>query len=184
MTGGLRRLHQSKQSHFVTFSSYRRGQKLVSPEICQLFVERLEAMRCRFQSRVYGFVVMPEHAHLLLSEPYRGNLAEAIHFLKLSFSKQVKSIRVDQAPGVFWQKRYYDTNVRNHRQFVEKLRYIHQNPVRRGLCATAAEWKWSSFRHYAFREAGTVEIESEWIARDRESEKPSPAESRVFLVPG
>jgi hypothetical protein len=49
----------------------------------------------------------------------------------------------------FWQKRHYDLNIRNHRQFGEKLRYIHRNPVKRGLCEGAEDWEWSSFLHYA-----------------------------------
>lgn len=68
----------------------------------------------------------------------------------------------------FWQKRYYDFNVRNHEQFVEKLRYIHRNPVKAGLCDRPGDWAWSSFRHYANGCDGRVEIESEWTARKRE----------------
>jgi REP element-mobilizing transposase RayT len=51
--------------------------------------------------------------------------------------------------GVFWQKRYYDRNVRDEREFVDKLRYIHRNPVKAGLCKLPEAWRWSSFRHYA-----------------------------------
>ena len=47
----------------------------------------------------------------------------------------------------FRQKRYYDFNVCDHDQFIEKLRYIHRNPVKRGLCAAPEDWEWSSFRH-------------------------------------
>jgi putative transposase len=68
----------------------------------------------------------------------------------------------------FWQKRYYDFNVRNEAQFVEKLRYIHRNPVKRGLCMHAQDWEWSSFRQYATGCAETVEIECEGSARKRE----------------
>jgi putative transposase len=64
----------------------------------------------------------------------------------------------------FWQKRYYDFNIRNYPQFVEKLRYIHRNPVKQGL----EDWQWSSFRHYATGAEGRVEIESEWTTRMRE----------------
>jgi putative transposase len=49
----------------------------------------------------------------------------------------------------FWQKRYYDFNIRNCPQFGEKLRYIHRNPVKLGLCERPEDWEWSSFRHYA-----------------------------------
>ena len=103
-------------------------------------------------------------------------MADAIHYLRLSFAKRLGA-------GVFWQKRYYDRNVRDEQEFREKLRYIHRNPVKRGLCGCAAEWKWSSFRHYALRENGAVEIESEWTARERERQAQGGRE-RIFLNSG
>ena len=60
---------------------------------------------------------------------------------------------------------------------------LHRNPVKRGLVKEAGDWEWSSFRHYALREIGVVEIESEWAARDRET-KTSGGSERVFLHPG
>ena len=66
------------------------------------------------------------------------------------------------------QARYYDFNVWSERKFVEKLRYIHRNPVHRGLVARPEDWPWSSFRHYATGETGVVEIESQWTVRKRE----------------
>jgi len=84
--------------------------------------------------------------------------------------------------GSFWQKRYYDRNVRDAREFSIKLRYLHCNPVKRGLVESPADWKWSSYRHYALREMGVVEIESEWTARDRETARGGGPE-RIFLAP-
>jgi putative transposase len=83
----------------------------------------------------------------------------------------------------FWEKRYYDRNVRDAREFTIKLRYLHRNPVKRGLADEPGDWEWSSFRHYALREVGVVEIESEWTARDREL-RVSERVPRVFLSPG
>ncbi len=57
---------------------------------------------------------------------------------------------------------------RNEAQFVEKLRYIHRNPVVRGLCERPEDWQWSSFVHYETGQEGDVEIESEWTARKRQ----------------
>jgi putative transposase len=175
MPQGLRRFQQSAQSHFVTFTCYHWRQGFDQPAIYDLFVQVLEQMRCRFGLCIYGYVVMPEHVHLLLNEPERGLLANAIHYLKLSFSKRLGT-------GTFWQKRYYDRNIRNEREFREKLRYIHRNPVKRGLVPEPGEWKWSSFRHYALREKGPVEIESEWTARDRERQAHG-GPKRIFLPP-
>jgi putative transposase len=172
MTQGLIRLQHSGQSHFVTFSCYRRQTGLNTPAIRTLFLEALERSREQFSLFVYGYVVMPEHIHLLVSEPGSGTLADAIHFLKLSSAKQRQSISGGHADsGHFWQKRYYDRNVRSYSDFTEKLRYIHRNPVKRGLCEKPEDWPWSSFRHYAFGEAGSVEIESEWTARGRTGKK-------------
>ena len=87
MPWGLKRFQQSRQTHFVTFTCYHRRRGFDSPALCDLFLQVLESMRQRFAMCVYGYVVMPEHVHLLLSEPERGLLADAIHYLKLSFAK-------------------------------------------------------------------------------------------------
>jgi putative transposase len=57
-----------------------------------------------------------------------------------------------------WQARFYDFNVWTERKRIEKLRYIHRNPVKRGLVAEPDQWCWSSFRSYAHAEAGPVRI--------------------------
>src|SRR5580693_7864403 len=93
MPRGLVRFHQSGQSHFITFSCYRRRPNFTNRAVYDLFPLCLEEMRRRFAMRVYGYVVMPEHVHLLVSEPEQRTLAEAIHFLKLSFTKRLRSRR-------------------------------------------------------------------------------------------
>ncbi len=106
---------------------------------------------------------MPDHVHLLLSEPGRRTLADALKSLKQGIARRP----IAEAEH-FWQKRYYDFNIRSEVQFREKLRYIHRNPVRKGLCERPEDWPWSSFLHYATGVKGKVEIESEWAARERE----------------
>ena len=183
MPRGLIRFQHTRHSHFVTFSCYHRQPNFNASDRYDLFVQCLEDMRQRFFMRVYGYVVMPEHVHLLMSEPERDALADAIHCLKLSFAKRLRSREGRVELGSFWEKRYYDRNVRDAREFSIKLRYLHRNPVKRGLVSGPADWKWSSFRHYALREVGVVEIESEWTARDREAQV-NGGPTRVFLSPG
>ena len=107
---------------------------------------------------------MPEHVHLLVSEPEVASLATALQALKQSVSR---TLALRQAEP-FWHERYYDFNVWTARKRIEKLRYLHRNPVVRGLVAKPEDWAWSSFRHYATGIEGSVEIESEWTARRRE----------------
>ena len=127
------------------------------------FESALERVRRGFGFSVYGYVVMPEHVHLLIGEVQDGTVADAIKSLKQGVSR-----RLIGEEEHFWQKRYYDFNIRNHRQFVEKLKHIHRNPVKRGLCERPEDWEWSSFSQYATGCEGRVEIESEWTARARE----------------
>jgi len=113
---------------------------------------------------ITGYVVMPEHVHLLISEPERGRLAVVIQMLKQITSRKLRPAGLSH----FWQVRYYDFPVWSERKRVEKLRYMHSNPVARGLVARPEDWKWSSFVHYATGAENVVEIESQWTARRRE----------------
>jgi putative transposase len=171
MKGVRIRYQQSGDFHSLTFSCYRRQAYFSVGAAKDLFEDALERVRQRYLFVVAGYVVMPEHVHLLVNEPKRALLAKAIQALKLSVS-----MRSRERP--FWQAHYYDFNVSTHEKFVEKLRYIHRNPVRRGLVPKPEDWQWSSFRHYATGAAGIVEIESTWTAQKRGWQLPEWMRSR------
>ena len=170
MPAGLKRLHDSGQSHFVTFSCYHRLPLLAQMNMQDAFLVALEQSRKRFAMRVYGYVVMPEHVHLLVSEPAGTTLSRFIQMLKTKVSIEAKE-RGEREVGKmpYWQARYFDHSVRNEEGFVTQLRYIHRNPVKRGLCAKPEDWPWSSFRAWALGEVGIVEVESELVAARREA---------------
>jgi putative transposase len=159
MPWGLHRFQQAGHLHFVTFSCYHR-QPLLNPSARRLFECALERARVKYGFFVIGYVVMPEHVHLLVSEPERATLATALQAAKQSVARRIG--------GRFWQERYYDFNVWSEKKRIEKLRYLHRNPVRRGLVDSPEKWEWSSFRHYQSGERGDVEIESWWTQQERE----------------
>lgn len=163
MPWGLKRYQQTRQLHFVTFSCYQRKPFPDSAQARYLFEEALERARRGYRFYVTGYVVMPEHVHLLVSEPERGTLASGLQALKQSVARRL--IRDGQH---FWRPRYYDFSVWSEKKLVEKLRYFHRNPVTRGLAERPEDWAWSSFRHYLTGGEGVVEIESQWTARRRE----------------
>lgn len=125
---------------------------------------------------------MPEHVHLLVTEPQRASLSTAIQALKLGFVRSLERSGVPRSrktsetwgtpgsdmkskssdekvvPNRFWQARFYDFNVWTEKKRIEKLRYIHRNPVKRGLVASPEQWPWSSFRWYRSGERGPVKI--------------------------
>ena len=162
---GLCRLHLTRQMHFITFSCYQRQPKLGAKRARNVFEQSLERTRQTYQFCVTGYVVMPEHVHLLVTEPESSPLSTAVQALKQSVSRTLAL----RAPEPFWQARYYDFNVWSNKKRIEKLRYMHRNPVVRGLVEKPGDWAWSSFCHYSSGAEGAVEIESEWTARKREA---------------
>ena len=159
MPRGLVRFHHSGAFHFITFSCYHRLPLLARSGGYSVFETELEAMRVQYQFVVAGYVLMPEHVHLLMNEPPSILVAQ---FLKAV--KQITSRKLRGQHEKFWQERYFDRNVHGEAARSEVIRYIHRNPVKRGLVASPSDYPWSSFNHYATGLRGTVEIESEWTA--------------------
>src|SRR5271155_31711 len=164
MPRGLKRFQQTRDLHFITFSCYRRKQKLGTAAPRTLFEHALERVRKQYELFITGYVVMPEHVHLLISEPERGRLSVAMQSLKQGVARRLAL----NAAEPLWQARDYDFNVWSEKKRVEKLRYMHRNPVVRGFVKQPEDWEWSSYRHYATGVEGRVEIESHWTARKRE----------------
>jgi putative transposase len=156
--------------HFITFSCYQRRTLLHSVAAREVFERELERVRQWYGCYITGYVVMPEHVHLLISEPERAKLSVVMQMLKQITSGKLRP------PGLrrFWQVRYYDFPVWTEKKRVEKLRYIHRNPVNRGLCESPEDWKWSSFLAWATGAEGRVEIECPSTARRRGRDEMMP----------
>src|SRR5580704_19167115 len=90
MTEGLHRFYGGRDLHFLTFSCYRRQPLFRNEVYCDLFLKILERVRRGYRLVVLGYVVMPEHVHLLVSEPQRGTLSTAVQALKLGFVRSLQ----------------------------------------------------------------------------------------------
>src|SRR3974390_1124286 len=88
MPWGLKRFQNSGTTHFITFSCYRRQPLLMKHGAAQMFEQALEEARVKYSFFVYGYVVMPEHVHLLVSEPEKSTLATAIKAIKQSVARK------------------------------------------------------------------------------------------------
>jgi putative transposase len=129
MPPGLKRLHQTQQFHFITFSCYKRQPFLITPDAKDTLQNILEKTRHQQNLCIVAYVFMPEHVHLLINEPGNDTLATFLQIFKQLSARQLKSADQKQ----FWERRYYDFNVFTTDKYVEKIRYIHRNPVARGL---------------------------------------------------
>ena len=118
---------------------------------------------------------MPEHFHLLISEPEKGPPSTLMHVVKERFARRLLS-HLGRAgrPGQLslwdseamaaahvWERRFYDFNVWSEGKRIEKLRYMHRTPVKGGLVSAPEQWRWNSYRQYACGEAGRVRI-NDW----------------------
>jgi len=174
MPKGLKRYYGQDHLHYLTCTCYHRHPWLASAGRRDLFSQILEEVRQRYGFVLVGYVVMPEHIHLLISEPERGTPSTVMQVLKQRYARRVMrkkpwKKKPSAAQGELWpdkeehiwQRRFYDFNVWSARKRIEKLRYMHRNPVKRGLVLEPDQWEWSSFRSYAYREQGKVKV-NQW----------------------
>ena len=160
----LRRRYGLGQLHFITCSCYRRMPLLGTERARHLFLKVLSEVRERYDFALIGYVVMPEHIHLLISEPNVGNPSTVMQVLKQRVSRAMRRRRRrrtwseqtclwDEAPvrkyQPFWQRRFYDFNVWSTKKRNEKMNYMHFNPVKRGLVIHPKDWLWSSYAFYS-----------------------------------
>ena len=184
MTEGLKRYYGRNHLHFITTSCYHRLPNLDTAARRNLFLEILEEARQRFQFVVVGYVVMPEHVHLLMSETGLVNPSVVMKWVKFRLARRVlfdsahtsrsnseastTSSKRDvwgtqpQTQDRLWQHRFYDFNVFTTAKVDEKLNYMHMNPVVRGLVGKPEDWPWSSARYYLLQEEGPVKINVGW----------------------
>jgi putative transposase len=173
MPSGLKRCFGRGHLHFITFSCYRRLPLLQSKHARNIFVKELGNVRDKMEFRLIGYVVMPEHVHLLISEPNRGTPSDVLHRLKLCTSRRMRGGRRKASKAqlsllleervsslkAFWQPRFYDFNVYSDGKKKEKLNYMHANPVVRGLVEHPKDWPWSSWSFYRKNETGMIRID-------------------------
>jgi|SRR5690242_11118363 len=160
---GLRRYYGQGHLHFITFSCYRRLPLLKSARARDVFVRELSKARDEMGFQLIGYVVMPEHVHLLMGEPQRGTPSTVLQKLKLHVARKMRKRRRRAPPGqmglpfeecgeplrAFWQARFYDFNVYCEKKRIEKLDYMHANPIHRKLVTDPKDWPWSSWGFYA-----------------------------------
>jgi len=169
----LQRYYGRKELHFITFSCYERRSLLGSARARNAFVKILGEVRERWPFLLVGYVVMPEHMHLLMSEPARGTPSKIMQILKQRVSRALRRKKRRGSGGQwrlpfpeedsglkrFWQRRFYDFNVWSRGKLKEKLNYMHANPVVRRLVKHPKNWPWSSWSFYEKGEEGLIRID-------------------------
>jgi putative transposase len=149
-------------AHYLTFSCFRRQPFLTRDRARQWLLDAVQAAKAKHPFDLWAFVIMPEHAHLLIfphpSATISGILKSikqpvsqrALRWVQLHAPAFLASMADGQPNGQisyrFWQRGGgYDRNIWSLPEVVEKVRYIHENPLRRGLVDRPEQWPWSSW---------------------------------------
>ncbi len=156
---------RENHAHFVTFSCFRRRRLLDHDRAKQIVIETMDDQLAKQNGRFFGFVVMPDHVHAVVWFPESGQLSHFMKQWKQRSSFNIKqflregipnySARFDLTEPV-WQPRYYSFNIYSERKLMEKLNYMHHNPVKAGLANAVCDWEFSSARFFEGGSCGTL----------------------------
>ena len=94
--------------------------------------------------RIWAWCVMPNHVHVVAEQCEGWELARVVHAWKSFSANQIN--RVLGRNGAVWMREYFDRFMRNDDHLWTTIDYVENNPVEANLCATAADWRWSSAR--------------------------------------
>ena len=167
-----RKVYDSEaHAHFVTFSCYRRRRILDDDRAKGIVVHFLANELEKADGSCVGFVIMPDHVHALLRFRQPEMLSRFIQQWKRKSSNRLKKFLEEHLPAYaaaidlrepIWQARFYDFNIYSFEKASEKLEYIHNNPVRKGLAANAHEWSYGSARWYLLQRPVGIKIVPLW----------------------
>lgn len=188
MPSRLRRYDVPGHIHFLTISCYRRLPFFDRDDMKRIVVDGLALLQDKFGVCLVGYVVMPEHVHILIHPHARGCDTPVAVSRQLNEFKQYVGYhgkrclretwrrdgrlwcdRLDRwARGGFskqaiWNTRGYDFNIDRRDTLIEKLDYCHKNPITRGLVENAEDWRWSSYRFYELDDCSVLAMD--WDGR-------------------
>ncbi len=160
----LKHYDHDGRARFVTFCTHNKMPLLTSNKFRKIVIESIDLFRDKYKLKLLGYVIMPEHLHLVLVPPEDIKLGPMIGKMKILSSTGIHELmRNSNSPMierltvrrnkvdnfVFWQRRCYDHNCRDTESVWEKVIYCHNNPVKRGLVSELKNWIWSSYRYYS-----------------------------------
>jgi REP element-mobilizing transposase RayT len=116
---------------------------LRAPELAEI-VETALLHGFGIEYELFAWVVMPNHAHVLIAPIVGNRLADIVQAWKSWSAKAINARR--GASGIVWQREYFDRFIRDERHFAAALAYIEENPVKAGLAANASDWRFGSAR--------------------------------------
>jgi len=176
----LLKFNDDSYAHFVTTRTYENQPYFKNEEFSNILLKEIGFYSEKYGFEVLGWVIMPDHVHLLLwwdkEENSALSISKIMQGIKAGTAMRIigllKSKGLERGGGLervlqatrkdcavskshkrnlryrLWQPGFYDFNVHSEEKFLEKLNYMHNNPVKAGLVSSPCDYKWSSYKKY------------------------------------
>ena len=159
----LRHYDHDDRVRFITFSTHLRLPTLMNDRVRLVLAQTINDVRMECRFRLFAYVFMPEHIHLVLLPDEQSSIGPLIGEIKRISSKRIHEcpnchdaeflqamsiVRGGSHRFAFWMRRCFDHNCRSEEFAWDKITYCHYNPVKRGLVQNPEEWMWSSYNWY------------------------------------
>ena len=166
--------------YYITIVLYGRLPVFTRPSFTITIIDSLNFYRYKQSYRLLGFVIMPDHVHLLIwpygAIPVGDMMRDLKRFTSGRITRQAEvegkrewlgafraaGEKTERAEYKVWQDDYWDKNIYSERMLIEKLNYIHNNPVCNGLVSKAVDYPYSSCRNYELNDETLIEIDKDW----------------------
>lgn len=156
----IKRFYEENAAYFLTTVTKNRIEIFKDPKNCKILLITIEYFKIILDYRLYGFCIMPEHLHLIIHPLGKYNFSYIMKMLKGSFARKLNKINGKE--GELWQKGFYDECITDSIKLIQKLEYIHNNPVKDNLVNAPEEYLFSSYNHYfqtAYQPNHIIEID-------------------------
>ena len=143
--GKLKHIELEGHAYFVTTNVYHAEKILSDPRVADIVLSAIFFLRGKEDLRLYAFVIMSDHLHLIILPQGGKTVSQIMHSLKSYTAKKIN--RLLGRSGKVWQDGFYERVIRNEADLTEKARYVEGNPVRKGLVDEPQEYVYSSAHH-------------------------------------
>ncbi len=140
------RIYFQKAVYHVTIRGNNRQNILEDDKDKAVFLDCLKKFKVRFGFKLYAFVIMDNHVHLIIEANSAVNISKIMQAITLSYS--VKFRKKYSYSGYVWQGRFKSNVIDGDRYIVECINYIHHNPIRANMVSDPEDYSWSSWNFY------------------------------------
>lgn len=142
----IRRFYEENAAYFLTTVTSDRRQLFNNPLYCKIILVTMEYFKLILDYKLYGFCLMPDHMHIIIHPFGKYDFSYIMKMIKGSFARKIN--KIENKEGKIWQKGFYDECIQDNLKLLQKLEYIHNNPVKANLVTSPEEYIYSSYNHY------------------------------------